>query len=326
MGVCMTIGYIEKDFSPQESDLQKINSFTRSEFGADSLYIFSAALCNNDVDRDYEKFSVQALEELSKKFLGKTGISDHSMKASDQKARIFDTWVEKVEGRKTADGEDFYQLKAKAYMVRSRENADLITEIEAGIKKEVSVSCSMGSSVCSICGCDKRKGYCEHIAGREYNGKTAFIILSDVRDAYEFSFVAVPAQREAGVTKSLKYVKGKNEMTQIIKTLKNCGDEIVLSAEQAEEIVKGFENLSEEAALGREYKKGLTNEVISLCAKAMPEMDLTIFSGVAQVMTTKELLSFKKAFAKSNKPEGAVLQLKPEKREPTSGAHANYKI
>ena len=198
----MTIGYVEKEFLPQESDMQKINTFTRHEFSAESLYVFSAALCNNDVDRDYEKFSVEALMQLKEKFLGKTGICDHSMKAADQKARIFDTWVEKVDGKKTADGEDFYQLKAKAYMVRNRENEEFITEIEAGIKKEISVSCSMGSSVCSICGNDRKNGRCEHIPGRTYNGKIAFTVLSDALDAYEFSFVAVPAQPEANAAPS----------------------------------------------------------------------------------------------------------------------------
>jgi hypothetical protein len=319
----MTIGYIEKDFAPQDDDLEKINQFTRSEFTQDNLYIFNVALCNNDVDRDFEKFSTEALEQMKDKFLGKTGIFDHSMKTSDQKARIFDTWVEKMQGKMTADGEDFYQLKAKAYMVRNQDNQSLITDIEAGIKKEVSISCSMGKSTCSICGCDKRAGYCEHVAGREYNGKTAFTILSDVKDAYEFSFVAVPAQREAGVTKSFKPEKESVNMTDIIKTLKGCESSVTVSKSQAQEILNHIDSLNQEAVLGREYKKNLTNEVVALCAKAMPEMDLNTFSGVAQVMTTKELLTFKKAFSKSQGTEGASLQLKPEK---ATYAHSNYKI
>ena len=36
---------------------------------------------------------------------------------------------------------------------------------------------------------------------KEYNGKTCYAILDEVTDAYEVSFVAVPAQRGAGVTK-----------------------------------------------------------------------------------------------------------------------------
>lgn len=322
----MTGGYIEKSLSPQSSDLEKINSFTRREFDADSLYIFSVALCNNDVDRDYEKFSLEALGQMRDSFLGKTGISDHSMKAADQKARIFDTWIEKTDGKKTADGEDFYQLKAKAYMVKNEENMPLITEIEAGIKKEVSVSCSMGKKVCSICSADKAGGRCEHIAGRKYGGRLAYSILSDVRDAYEFSFVAVPAQREAGVTKSFNIKKEDADMTDIIRTLKSCDADITLTKSQAAAVLSHIDALSEEAKLGQEYKKNLTGEVIALCAKAMPDMELSTFSGVAQVMTTKELLSFKKAFEKAGRCAEPDLQLTPQRAQQSDNGYLNYKI
>lgn len=244
-------------------------------------------------------------------FLGRTGIKDHSMKASDQTARIYDTWVEKVEGRKTADGDDYYRLMAKAYMVRNDETEGFITEIEAGIKKEVSVSCSMGKSICSVCGKDRRQERCEHIPGKVYNSKTAFAILSEARDAYEFSFVAVPAQREAGVTKTFK-ISGKEtlNMEDIMKTLKGCTDSIVLTKAQAENTVEYIENLRDEAKLGSEYKKSLTDEVVRLCAVAMPDMDIETFKGVAQVMTAKELLSFKKAFSKTNYDKSVSLQIK----------------
>ena len=53
----MTQGYIEKSIGTSNSDLDKINQFTRSQFGSDELYIFSVILCNNDIDRDYERFS-----------------------------------------------------------------------------------------------------------------------------------------------------------------------------------------------------------------------------------------------------------------------------
>lgn len=322
----MTGGYIEKGFLPQSSDLEKINSFTRREFNEDSLYIFSISLCNNDIDRDYEKFSVEALNQMKEKFVGKTGILDHSMKSSDQKARIFDTWIEKTDGKKTDDGEDFYQLKAKAYMVKSEENMSLITDIEAGIKKEVSVSCSVGKSICSVCGMDKKNGHCGHIGGREYKGKKAYSILSDVKDAYEFSFVAVPAQREAGVTKSFSIKREKVNLTDIIKTLKDCDSSVTLTKSQADDVLCHLDKLSEDAELGREYKKSLTDEVVGLCAKAMPDMDLQTFSGVAQIMTTKELLSFKKAFAKSVKSDTVSLQLKPDKLHNTHSTYSNYKI
>lgn len=310
-------GYIEKGFEIDKGDLEKINSYTRSEFDEAMLYAFNVVLCNNDIDRDNEKFSVDTLYQLCELFKGKTGISDHSMKASCQKARIFDTWVERVDGRTTADNEAFYQLRAKAYMVRSEENLPLITEIEAGIKKEVSVSCSVAKSICSICGNDKKLKPCSHINGREYDGRKAFTILDDARDAYEFSFVAVPAQREAGVTKSFNTEK-EIPMEDIIKTLKDCGSELTISKNQAREISSYIERLDEEAKLGKQYKQKLADEVVSLCAAAIPEMDMEVFSGVAQVMTTNELQSFKKAFTKAKAAKNVSLQLKPAGESPAS--------
>ncbi len=91
-------------------------------------------------------------------------------------------------------------------MVRTASNADLIAEIKGGIKKEGSVGFSCSSAICSICGTDNAKTYCSHWPGREYDkdgGKEVCIFkLAGVRDAYEFSLVAVPAQRAAGVSKS----------------------------------------------------------------------------------------------------------------------------
>ena len=52
----------------------------------------------------------------------------------------------------TAAGDAYCWLKGWAYLLRTEKNADLIAEIEGGIKKEVSVGCSVRHSVCSICG------------------------------------------------------------------------------------------------------------------------------------------------------------------------------
>ena len=294
----MTDGYIEKGYVPAADDYEKIRQFTRKEFPQEELFVFSLILCSNDIDRDYEKFSVSALNELAALFIGKTGIRDHSMKSSDQTARIFDTWVEAVPGKKTADGEELHVLRAKAYMVKSRENEALITEIEAGIKKEVSVSCSMRSAVCSICGESKKSGKCGHINGREYGGRLCYSVLSDAADAYEWSFVAVPAQRDAGITKSFGTLKGDFNMTDIKKCLESGDGNVVLSDVQARALCSYIEEKEELASLGEEYKKSLIKELISLCAKSIPHMDLKVFGGVAEVMTVKELQSFKNAFEK----------------------------
>lgn len=311
----MTDAFIQKS-AVTEDDMKKISTFTRREMSADEVYTFNVDLCNNDVDRDFEKFSVQALNRLAKLFVGKTGIFDHSMKANDQKARAFDAYVEKIPGRKTADGEDFYTLKAKAYMLNNEENKSLIDEIDAGIKKEVSISCSVDKSYCSICNTDNRHGRCEHIKGKTYGGKLCFNILSDATDAYEFSFVAVPAQREAGITKSFLNTK-ERKMQDIIKTI-SSGENVTLTKSEADRLYSYIENLEGEAALGEEYKKALSKEVVDLFKSAFPDMDAKLFSSVTAVMTTKELLGFRDGMKKSNAKSKIKPQLAAEANKKTN--------
>ncbi|MCD7723309.1 MAG: hypothetical protein LUH82_05105 [Clostridiales bacterium] len=294
----MIQGYIEKGYTPTETDLEKIRKFTQKDFDLSELFVFNLVLCSNDIDRDWEKFSTNALLEMQKLFIGKTGIKDHSMKAADQTARIFDACVEPCAGKSAADGEQLYFLKAKAYMVKSGENAALIKEIEAGIKKEVSVSCAVKKSSCSICGKDKNTAYCGHIPGREYDGRLCYFTLDDITDAYEWSFVAVPAQRDAGVTKSFAMTKGEHNMESIEKRLKAVGEEIVISKSEAEAICSFIDETKELSELGREYKSELVRELTALFKKCVPLMDMKIFEGVASVMTTKELLAFKGALKK----------------------------
>lgn len=181
--------------------LEKINKFTRRPLTEDEVYVFSVILCDNEVDRDCERFSDEALESLREKFVGKTGIFDHNASTANQTARIFDTELVTDESRTTVCGEPYKYLKASAYTVRTDENKGFIAEIDGGIKKEVSISCSAARKVCSICGNDKTVSACAHVKGKKYGGKLCHTILDNITDAYEWSFVAVPAQVNAGVTK-----------------------------------------------------------------------------------------------------------------------------
>lgn len=318
----MTQGIIRKSVATNE-DLAKIQQFSRRELLPEEIYVFNVDLCNNDIDRDFEKFSVETLEQMAKLFVGKTGIFDHSMKSSDQTARIFDAFVEKINGKKTADGEDFYSLRAKAYMLNNEQNRSLIDSIEAGIKKEVSVSCSVDKAYCSICSTDRKRAACEHRKGRMYGDRLCFNILTDATDAYEFSFVAVPAQREAGVTKSFS-VKEEAEMQDIVKMISQ-GDELTLSKSQTNELYSYIEGLKQEAELGEAYKKKLIKQVVELFKSAFPKMDEALFVSVVSVMTSKELLGFcdgmKKSLNESKiKPQLAV------KAETKMNDYSDFKI
>ena len=47
-------------------ELKMINQYTRHNYESDELYTFSMTLCDNEVDRDFERFSVDSLEKLQK--------------------------------------------------------------------------------------------------------------------------------------------------------------------------------------------------------------------------------------------------------------------
>lgn len=216
------VGVIEKNFYPIGNDvnyMDLINQYTRKELKEDDVYIFPITLCNNDIDRDGEMFTFESLKTLSEMYVGKTGISDHSPTTKNQVARIFKTSVDPVIGKKTKAGEDWYNLNAMAYILKSSKNSDIISEIDGGIKKEVSVGCAIGKSVCSICGKDYyNDADCSHRKGMNYEGKNCYVKLENPIDAYEFSFVAVPAQPEAGVQKAYdKFKKDKEEKSLAYK-------------------------------------------------------------------------------------------------------------
>ena len=199
-----------------EEVMEKINGYAVGELKSEQVYCFSILLCDNDVDRDYERFSDEALDRLAVMFKGRTGIFDHDHRSRGQTARIYDTEVRSYPDRKTMDGRAYRALIGFAYMVRTEDNKSLIAEIEGGIKKEVSVGCSVAKRICSVCGADGAKGGCNHIKGRSYGGKLCYVELDEPLDAYEWSFVAVPAQRAAGVTK----VYGEREVNAEIEKLR----------------------------------------------------------------------------------------------------------
>jgi len=188
---------------PTAEELAAINKFTRRELTTEEVYTFSVVLCDNEIDRDNEQFTPDALRKLAELFVGTTGIYNHNWNAHEQVMRIFEANAEGVDGEQNSVGEPYVALRAKAYLLRSAENKRLIDAIDAGIRKEVSVSCSIGNVACSICGkAPWTDGGCLHRRGREYDGKLCYRILSEPTDAYEFSFVAVPAQPAAGITKA----------------------------------------------------------------------------------------------------------------------------
>ena len=316
-------GYTSKSVEPTEDVLERIGRFTRRPFTADEVYLFSVTLCDNEIDRDGERFSVDALHKLAELFIGRTGIFDHEAKTSGQTARIFETAVCTDEARKTAAGEPYTYLSATAYMVRTGSNADLIREIDGGIKKEVSVSCSVARQSCSVCGADPRAKACGHKRGKLYGGVPAHIVLDGPTDAYEWSFVAVPAQRGAGVTKGHGDAGAYD--SDVAARIKAAGKGLSLSASEVRSLRERLEALEAGATLAESCRAELEREVVRLGFLACPAVPAGLMAQTAKTLGTDELLKLKAAYRDTLSGAGGFSQL-TQGRPDKAGDNEQFKL
>jgi hypothetical protein len=246
-----------------DEDLKKINKYTLAPVTADDVFIFKAIMADNEQDdRNYCPFDLKALQALKKLYPGKTMLKDHSRRADNQIARVFDTELVQDANKQTELGELHTDLVAKIYMIKTDSNKDLIAEIMGGIKKEVSTSCRPEKLICNICGTDNMEKYCRHYPGFEYTiedgtakgtKKRCKMLISGAKEAFELSFVAVPAQPRAGTHKSVGFTKpileneaeNKDPETEDQTKLSNAKDsEIALKVRISESLI--FSHLKEE--------------------------------------------------------------------------------
>lgn len=288
---------LETDKQKIQADMALINQYTRKELNPEDVYVFSVAMCNNEIDRDIEKFTIETLKQLAVLFKGKTMIFDHNPSASNQVARIFDTYIEENPTQKTSDGETYATLVGKIYMLNNNSNKELIDSIDAGILKEVSVSCSASELNCSICGTNQRKKSCNHYKGKEYNGKMCFYSLEKAEDAYELSLVAIPAQKDAGITKMLNNEKGDVISMEIKEKIKEqfgveIADTDTLDT-ALEKVSKAFDGMSGEIVV----KEDGTTE-ITCKGKILATLPAPV---VSELGTLKEFISADVVKAKAGK-------------------------
>jgi len=69
-----------------QSEMAAINALAKTELRPEDVYVFSVLLCDNEVDRDFERFTEDTLKELAELFVGATGIADHTWSAGLQRA------------------------------------------------------------------------------------------------------------------------------------------------------------------------------------------------------------------------------------------------
>lgn len=102
--------------------------------------------------------------------------------------------------------------------------------------------------------------------------------MKEPMDAYEFSFVAVPAQRESGVLKGLGAGR---------RCLKELAEEFGAQNE--------YRALWKQAQLGQAYEKQLRNDVVRLCLILDLGVERDVLTKVLEKAAAEELVAMKDA-------------------------------
>lgn len=262
-------------------ELALINKYSRKELKSGEVYTFSVVLCDNDIDRDNEHFSDEALDKLAELYVGVTGIYDHDPTSKNQVARIYDCTAEYVDGKTTAYGAPYKRVVAKAYIPVCKSSEELIAMLDSGIKKEVSVGCGIGKCECSVCGKDMRVGACRHVKGKRYSGKLCCGVLKEPTDAYEWSFIAVPSQKSAGVIKSF------------------IPDEDFTDGGEIESLKNYIEELKAKADEGERYRSVLRLETVKAGITANVGIESALLESMVKGLNVEELLKLKDGFEKA---------------------------
>ncbi len=182
------------------------------------------------------------------------------------------------------------------------------------------MGCSMGRSVCSICG----KEQCGHVKGRTYQGKRCHRVLCDPVDAYECSFVAVPAQRSAGVVK--QYEGGMS--VDVEKYLQSAGDEgLRLTKTQAQELLRQVREWKDQAHWGSFYRDRLRGDVLKYSAILQPELPRAVMESAVKGLSVEELSQMAQTYEKmAGKRMPLTPQLAPEKSRDSTGDNGEFRI
>ena len=112
-----------------------------------------------------------------------------------------------------------------------------------------------------------------------------YTILRDAQDAYEWSFVAVPAQRQAGVIKGMQLEQQQGTVQKLWQAAES-GQGVWLDKEQVCQLKRMMHNLLEDC---EEARRGARRQITQLCSKK-GMWDEQMSSGLYEVL---DLLSIK---------------------------------
>lgn len=109
--------------------------------------------------------------------------------------------------------------------------------------------------------------------GKSYKGAVCHAVLCEPTDAYEWSFVAVPAQRGAGVTKAFTLqTREELDTQQLLKSLQAAQEGISLNAEQARQLLDYLQTAKQAQQEAAAYREELLQETVDMLPGLLPAL------------------------------------------------------
>lgn len=153
--------------------------------------VFTLRSADMAVDRSYEHFEEKALKTMARMSVDKAFLIDHDWSTYSHIGKIFDATVKNG------------ALWQKVYLLNDDFNRKVIKNILAGIFNKVSVGFGIDLRYMQCDSCGEGKSYysyeCDHYAGTD----DCTITIKDITDYYEVSLVPIPAQRDAGIRRTV---------------------------------------------------------------------------------------------------------------------------
>jgi len=167
-----------------EAVMNEVNAFALRPLAREEIEVFTLDLCHNQVDRHFSRFPDEELAKINKLVPGRPLMERHDLRGSLPRGTFFRSQLCKQRERTS--------VRPDVYVLRTRDNADFILNIEGGVYRETSIGFSFRLPECSVCGRDLRT--CDHVPGRQYGDHTCHYVMRDVLDVIEGSVVPSGSQ------------------------------------------------------------------------------------------------------------------------------------
>jgi len=162
----------------------EVNAFALRPLQRAEFAVFTLDLCHNQIDRHFSRFPEDELARISEMVPGRPLMERHDLRGTLPRGTFFRSELFR-EGPRVS-------VRPDVYVLRTKDNADFILNIEGGVYRETSIGFSFRTPECSICKRDLRT--CDHIPGRAYAGALCHYTMRDVLEVIEGSVVPAGSQ------------------------------------------------------------------------------------------------------------------------------------